>query len=253
MKVIKRISSTITIVIFCFFAFTAANAAIIWDDFSFRYAVDENSADIYNIDIDRFEPVTTQQGPTPQKTNTDGETDPVDSRVDSSSPTDPTGLGLQLKAGAGGRHLSNGVRIEGYVVTSTTSGGVLFPYAVGSPGIQKAFAFSNRNFHVDSNQLSIISGEAGGVINDPGFSAPPFLRADYDWEGDITLDEIATIEGFPVVINSWLIDFDDMLNNGPQELPVILRTQDGNGNPISYTLRTRTRFGKSSSELRFSR
>ena len=54
----------------------------------------------------------------------------------------------------------------------------MFPYAVGSPVIQKVFAFSNRNFHVYSNQAVKLSGMAGGVINDPGFSSPPFLRAD---------------------------------------------------------------------------
>jgi hypothetical protein len=147
-------------------------------------------------------------------------------------------LGLQLNAGAGGRHLSNGVRIEGYLTTSTISGGVLFPYAVGSPGRQEVFAFSNRSFHVDSNQDAKLSGLAGGAINDPEFSQPPFLRADYEWEGKIILDEIVTRQDIPQVLQSWLIGFNDMINNGPQELRVSLRTQDENGDPISYTLRT---------------
>ena len=238
MKSIKRISSTAMAVLFSFFTLTPTHAAIIWDDFYFRYAVDENSTDIYNVNIDKFDPIVTLQGPTPQSTNTDEETDPVNSRVDSSSPTDTTDLGLQLNAGAGGQHLSNGVRIEGYAATSTSTCGVLLPYAVGSPGIQEAFAFSNRNFHVDSNQAAILSGMAGGVINNPEFSSSPSLRADYDWEGGITLDEIVTVNGIPLILNSWFIAFDDLQNNSPQERLVNLRTQDGNGDPISYTLRT---------------
>lgn len=239
MKLIKRVSSTTMIVLLCFFAFNAANAAITWDNFSFSYAVDENSADIYNMNMDKYDPVATLAGDTPQSTNTGGETDPVNSRVNSSSPPDSSGLGLQLKAGAGGQHLSNGVRIDGYVVTSTASGGVLFPYAVGSPGSQKVLAWSNRNFHVDGNQAATLFAVAGGVPNDPGFSEDRFLFADYDWEGGVWLDEIVTLQDVPLVQDSLFIDFDDLRNNGPQELLVNLRTQDGNGDPVSYTLRTK--------------
>jgi hypothetical protein len=161
----------------------------------------------------------------------------VNSRVDSSlNPPDSSDLGLQLNAGAGGQHLVNGVHLEGYAATSTASGGVLDPYAVY--GAQQVLAYSNRIFHVDSNQAAILSGIAGGVINDPAFSSSTFLRADYDWEGGIWLDEVITVQGIPLAFNIGSIGIGDLLNLGPQELQVNLRTQDANGDPVSYILRS---------------
>jgi hypothetical protein len=101
MKAIKRASSMTMVILFWFFAVTGVQAAIIWDDFSFRYAVEENSVDVYDVIVNRFHPAAELQGLTLRKTNTGGETDPVNSRVDSSTPTDPTGLGLQFNAGVG--------------------------------------------------------------------------------------------------------------------------------------------------------
>jgi hypothetical protein len=236
----RGLKLTLTLIVLFFVAIihiNAANAAIIWDDYAFRYAVDANSADVYNVNIDRFAPQAVLEGSLPE--NSSLNSDPVNSRVDDAFlPSDPTGLGLQFNAGAGGEHLLNGVRIESYAETSTTSGGVLHPYAVGSPGIQTVRAFSNRNFHVDGNQAAILSGMAGGDINDPGFSSPPFLRADYDWAGGIWLNENVIIQGNPLLLDSQFIDFDYLRINGPQQLLVNLRTQDSSGNPISYTLRT---------------
>jgi hypothetical protein len=205
----------------------------------FKYEVSENRADIYNVDNDPFSPEATLEGSTLKKTNTDDGTDPVTAKAISSTPTDPTGLGLQFKAGAGGQLLANGARLEGYAATSTTSTGILDPYAVGSPGSQTVSAFFNRNFHVDSNQAAIFSASAGGSINDPEFFVNGFLRADYTWEGGVTLDEIVEIQGIPLVMDSWFIDFDELLENGPQEIRVDLRTQTSTGESVSYTLRTK--------------
>ena len=238
MKVIKKISSTATVVLFCFFTFTVANAAIVWDDFAFSYGVIENSADIYNMNIDRFSPVSSLEGNLPALSTANGDTNPNAGVADSLNPSDSSGLGLQLNAGAGGQHLFNGVRIEGYAATSTTTGGVLSPYAVGSPGTQEVSIWSNRIFHVDGNEAAMLSGMAGGVVNNPGFSGGQFLFADYLSGGGIWLDEVVTVQGIPLASNLEFFDFDDLLDNGPMESQVNLRTQDGNGDDIYYILRT---------------
>jgi hypothetical protein len=238
MKLIKRILGTALVALFCFSPLTAAQAAIIWQDIFYVYEVEENNADVYNVNNDPFTPAATLEGPRMKKTNTDGGTDPVTAKAISSTPTDPTGLGLQFEAGAGGQLLANGARLEGYAATSTTSTGVLDPYAVGSWASQTVSAFLNRNFHVDSSQAAIFSAAAGGVINDPEFFVNGFLRADYTWEGVVALDEIVTRNGFPLIVRSWSINFDDLLDTGTWKRLINLRTQD-QGDPISYTLRTK--------------
>jgi hypothetical protein len=234
MKAVKILSSLSMVLLLCFFTWTAADAAIVWDDVVFNYQVLDNSATVYNFNVGIDG--TDLLGTTPQKTNNFGGSDPVDSRVDSSLPNDTSGLGLEGTAGAGGQTLSAGARIEAYAAHTTTAGAINDPYAVGDAR-QTVVAFLNRNFHVTNEQSATLKGMAGGVMNNPDVNSPPFLFSTYSGGGGVTLNEVVDRSGFPLIQQSWSIDLDDLLNNGPQSQQVNLRTEDA-GDPVSYTLIT---------------
>ena len=223
---------------FVFLAFTQVHAAIMWDSdsYTFRYQVETNSSNIYTDNAGT--PAQTVKGPTPAITNPA----PVDSSVSSTSGTDNTGLGMVLKAGAGGSHLGDGVKVHAYAEISTTSGGVLSPYGVDPDfgQTQDVIAFSYRDFCVDTPEMYNLTAQLTGSINDPGFHDSNFLKADYNWQGGVILREnIYEADGSlfeqKVVADITL----DQLIASDETQVVNLRTDDGSGHVVDYTLESK--------------
>lgn len=225
---------------FVFLAFTQVHAAIMWDDsYTFRYQVETNSSNIYTDNTGNA--AQTVKGPTPAITNPE----PVNSSVSSTSGTDNTGLGMVLKAGAGGSHLGDGVKVHAYAEISTTSGGVLSPYGVDPDfgQTQDVIAFSYRDFCVDTPEMYNLTAQLTGSINDPEFHDSNFLKADYNWQGGVILIENIYEDGSlldRIVVAD--ITLDQLLAAGDetQETQVVnLRTDDGSGHVVDYTLESK--------------
>jgi hypothetical protein len=223
---------------FVFLAFTQVHAAITWDSdsYTFRYEVETNSSNIYTDNAGT--PAQKVKGPTPAITNPA----PVDSSVSSTSGTDNTGLGMVLKAGAGGSHLGDGVKVHAYAEISTTSGGVLSPYGVDSDSVhtQDVIAFSYRYFCVDTPEMYNLTAQLTGSINDPEFHDSNFLKADYNWQGGVILREnIYEADGSlfeQIVVADITLD---QLIAGDEIQVVNLRTDDGSGHVVDYKLESK--------------
>ena len=219
-----------------FLAFTQVHAALIWDsDHTFRYQVEVNSSNVY--DDNEGTPAQTVKGPTPVKTNPN----PVNSSVSSTSGTDNTGLGMVLKAGAGGSQLADGVKLHAYAEISTESGGVLSPYGVDPDfgKTQHVIAFNYRDFYVDTTEMFNLTTQLTGSINDPGFHYSNFLKADYNWQGGVILRENIYQDG-SLFEQNVLADITlDQLLAGDEIQVVNLRTHDGSGRVVDYTLESK--------------
>ncbi|MDL1976588.1 MAG: hypothetical protein LWX52_00560 [Deltaproteobacteria bacterium] len=219
---------------FVFLAFTQVHAAIMWDSdsYTFRYEVVTNSSNIYT---DNIGDAALVKGPTPAITNPE----PVNSSVSSTSGTDNTGLGMVLKAGAGGSHLGDGVKVHAYAEISTTSGGVLSPYGVDTDSFhtQDVIAFSYRYFCVDTPEMYNLTAQLTGSVNDPEFHDSNFLKAEYNWQGGVILREnIYEADGSlleEIVVAD--ITFDQLIA-GDEIQVVNLRTDDGSGHVVDYKL-----------------
>ncbi|MFV9689462.1 MAG: hypothetical protein ACNY01_00610 [Desulfobacteria bacterium] len=224
---------------FVFLAFTQVHAAIMWDSgYTFRYEVETNSSNIYTDNAGT--PAQTVKGPTPAITNPAS----VDSSVSSTSGTDNTGLGMVLKAGAGGSHLGDGVKVHAYAEISTTSGGVLSPYGVDPDSVhtQDVIAFSYRYFCVDTPETYNLTAQLTGIINDPEFHDDDnnFLKADYNWQGGVILREnIYEADGSLFEQNVVAGITLDQLIAGDEILDVDLRTDDGSGHVVDYKLESK--------------
>jgi hypothetical protein len=223
-----------------FLAFTQVHAALIWDgDYTFKYQVKCNGSNVYDV-IDGNDPnfgipAQTVKGPTPVITDPD----PVNSRVRSTSGTDNTGLGMVLKAGAGGSHLADGVKVHAYAEISTTSGGVLSPFGVDpdSTQTQRVIAFSHRDFYVNTPAMYNLTAQLTGSINDPEFHNSNFFRADYNWQGGVMLNEyIYEVDGSVIEQNVLANITLDQLLLGDKIEVVNLRTDDGSGHLVDYKL-----------------
>lgn len=242
-----------------FLTFTSANASIVWEDYGFNYAVEQNGARIYvSPDSSRINsvPVIASGLPVTKSKQMGADGDPINSSVSSTSMPDTTALGLQLKAGAGGDDLTNddgvknGVKMYTYLETSTASGGVQSPFGVEADGTytQEVISYFVSRFHVTSPGAYNLTGQlTDGVINDTSF----FLQntsggrvpaiVEYGWEGGLTLyegikDSQGNILGQGVMAK---ISLDDLWASAGTEFDVLvnLRTQDIDGNSIFYDLK----------------
>jgi len=222
---------------FVFLAFTQVHAAIMWDSgYTFRYEVETNSSNIYTDNAGT--PAQTVKGPTSAITNPD----PVNSSVSSTSGTDNTGLGMVLKAGAGGSHLGDGVKVHAYAEISTTSGGVLSPYGVDPDFVQTqdVIAFSYRDFCVDTPEMYNLTAQLTGSINDPEFHVSDFLKADYNWQGGVILRESIYENDGSLFEQNVVADITlDQLLASDETQVVNLRTDDGSGRVVDYTLESK--------------
>ena len=222
---------------FVFLAFTQVHAAIMWDSgYTFRYEVETNSSNIYTDNAGT--PAQTVKGPTLAITNPA----PVDSSVSSTSGTDNTGLGMVLKAGAGGSHLGDGVKVHAYAEISTTSGGVLSPYGVDPDFVQTqdVIAFSYRDFCVDTPEMYNLTAQLTGSINDPEFHVSDFLKADYNWQGGVILRESIYENDGSLFEQNVVADITlDQLLASDETQVVNLRTDDGSGRVVDYTLESK--------------
>jgi hypothetical protein len=228
-----------------FLAFGSANASVVWLDSSFMYNVAANGA---NLAVQPSLNTTLVEGPTPTFSKAFGSTgDPLSAVAQSTAGPDSQGLGLTLKAGATSSHLTNGVRMNAYLESSTDQGnGIPNPWGIEPDGTytQQVISFSARRFEVDSPGAYTLDGQlVGGLINPPGdiFLPPPPIPTivDYNWGGGVTLFE-NTIDGSGTVTSvSTLafIDLQDLLAGTLIPEPVSLRKQDGAGNAITYDLK----------------
>jgi hypothetical protein len=222
---------------FVLLAFTQVHAAITWSDdiYTFRYEVETNSSDVYTDNAGT--PAQTVKGPTSVITNPA----PVDSSVSSTSGTDNTGLGMVLKAGAGGSHLGDGVKVHAYAEISTTCGGVLSPYGVDtdSSQTQHVIALSKRYFRVDTPERYNLTAQLTGSINDPEFHDGNFLKADYNWQGGVILQENIYEDDGSSFEQNVIADITlDQLIAGDEIQFVDLRTDDGSGHDVDYSLKS---------------
>jgi hypothetical protein len=220
---------------FVLLAFTQVHAALTWSDniYQFRYEVLTNSSDVYTDNTGNA--AQRVKGPTPVITNPA----PVDSGVSSTSGTDNTGLGMVLKAGAGGSHLGDGLKVHAYAEISTTSGGVLSPYGVDSENVktQHVTALNHRDFRVDTPERYNLTAQLTGSINDPEFHATDFLKADYNWQGGVILQENIYGEDGLIIQENVIMNITlDQLITGDEIQFVSLRTDDGNGHDVNYSL-----------------
>jgi hypothetical protein len=155
-------------------------------------------------------------------------------------------LNLELKAGASGDHLADGVKQSAYLANSSgLNGGILAPYGVEPDDVltQQVTAFSVRRFEVDSPGALNLNGVlAGGQIGADDFSTFPPPLVDSNYSGGVTLfenilDSSGNVTSVALVA---FIDIDDLLTAGAGvtlSQVVNLRTQAG-GNAVNYDLKT---------------
>jgi hypothetical protein len=224
---------------FVFLAFTQVHAAIIWDDYAFKYEVQVNSSQVFQNDDP--DPVDTVIGSTPISSNQDGRTDSVNSSVISTGGPDSAGLGMALKAGAGGSHLTDGVKLHAYAEISTLSGGVLSPYGVEpvGTGTQEVIGYDNRNFHMDAPETCYLRTQLTGSIKDPEFYQHTGWQAGYNWQGGVKVRERIYDNDGNLFSQQVLaeISLEQLLTSiDPVSLIVNLRTDDGEGREVDYAL-----------------
>lgn len=234
-----------------FLGITNVNAAnISWLDHSFRYNVASNSAELYTRDTS---PGTMTGFFGPQKVAGSTPTfykdftyngDPISSRANSIAESGGE-LGLVLKAGASGTHLTDGLKQAAYLETSSAhNNGIPSGYGieyVGGGYQQQVIAWSMRRFELDSPGRFSLNGFLAGVIDADETFAPgrPPASAAYDYDEGITLyqnkvDEISgTVLGTSQVLHISL----ERLLNEREILEDIQLLTHVDGTPVTYDLK----------------
>ncbi len=90
---------------------------------------------------------------------------------------------------------------------------------------------------MDTLERYNLTAQLTGSINDPEFHATDCLKADYNWQGGVILQENIYGEDGLIIQENVIMNITlDQLITGDEIQFVSLRTDDGNGHDVNYSL-----------------